>query len=447
MASESGLLPVLKNRSFLALWSGQVFSQLADKIYLVLMIALIANRIRTPGETVSGWVSAIMVAFTIPAILFGSVAGVFVDRWPKQAVLVITNFLRGGLVLGLPLLLRLTDGMKGPGSIPVQFYVLLSITFLVSTFTQFFAPAEQAAIPLIVKRHHLLPANSLYTMTMMAATIIGFAIGEPLLSWADAVTHHTPGAGVGQELVVGGSYGIAGVLLLLPRIRERSRLVSSALTQDGEGISSELSGEGSSQSSPVWTDLRDGFQYLSQQPRLRNALLQLVILFSIFAALAVLAVRLAEVLPEIRTEQFGWLLAAGAIGMGVGAITVGQFGKRSTSIRFSLWGSLGLGLCLAGMSLVTLRLWPMIVLIMAMGFCAGIVGVPMQTIIQAETPETMRGKVFGLQNNAVNIALSVPLVLAGVAEAMVGLRVVFLGLAGVAIAGGLVSWQTFRRKG
>jgi hypothetical protein len=33
----------------------------------------------------------------------------------------------------------------------------------------------------------------------------------------------------------------------------------------------------------------------------------------------------------------------------------------------------------------------------------------MQTVIQASTPESMRGKVFGFQNNLVNIALSVPL--------------------------------------
>ncbi len=38
---ETAFLPVLKNRNFLALWSGQVFSQLADKVYLVLTIALV----------------------------------------------------------------------------------------------------------------------------------------------------------------------------------------------------------------------------------------------------------------------------------------------------------------------------------------------------------------------------------------------------------------------
>ena len=74
-----GFLPVLKNRNFLALWSGQVFSQLADKVYLVLMIAIIASRFQSENQTISGWVSAIMMAFTIPAVLFGSVAGVFVN--------------------------------------------------------------------------------------------------------------------------------------------------------------------------------------------------------------------------------------------------------------------------------------------------------------------------------------------------------------------------------
>ncbi|WP_390883398.1 MFS transporter [Kovacikia minuta] len=165
---ERGFLPVLRNRNFLTLWSGQVFSQLADKVYLVLMIALIANRFQAGGQTISGWVSSIMIAFTIPAVLFGSIAGVFVDRWPKKTVLVITNLLRGALVFSLPPLLWISKGWAPLAGLPVGFCVLLGITFLVSTLTQFFAPAEQSAIPLIVERRHLLSANSLYTTTMMA---------------------------------------------------------------------------------------------------------------------------------------------------------------------------------------------------------------------------------------------------------------------------------------
>ncbi|WP_338038548.1 hypothetical protein [Neosynechococcus sphagnicola] len=101
---EPGFIPVLKNRNFLALWSGQVFSQLADKVYLVLMIALIASRFQLEDQPISGWVSAVMIAFTIPAVLFGSVAGALVDRWPKKSGVSCNQSAPGipGAVIALP---------------------------------------------------------------------------------------------------------------------------------------------------------------------------------------------------------------------------------------------------------------------------------------------------------------------------------------------------------
>lgn len=427
---ERGLLPVLRNRNFLTLWSGQVFSQLADKVYLVLMIALIANRFQSEGQTISGWVSTLMIAFTIPAVLFGSVAGVFVDHWRKRAVLVTTNLLRGGLVLGLPIWLWLTHGWSTVGNLPVGFVVVLGITLLVSTLTQFFAPAEQAVIPLIVDRRHLLSANSLYTMTMMASVIIGFALGEPLLGLADRlfaplVQQLHIEADIGKELLVGGSYTIAGLLLMLLNTNEKTVAAHEELPD-------------------VWQNIKDGIRYLGQQGRVRAALIAQVILFSIFAALAVLAVRLAEVMPEIKSSQFGFLLAAGGVGMAIGAILVGQFGQRFSRAQLSLYGSIGIAGALAAVSFFTQHLFPTLPLLTLMGACAAIAGVPMQTAIQEETPEEMRGKVFGLQNNAINIALSLPLALAGIAETWFGLQAVFLGLSILAIGGGILTWSISR---
>jgi hypothetical protein len=84
---------------------------------------------------------------------------------------------------------------------------LLLISFAVSVLTQFFAPAEQATLPLILPRRELLAANSLYTTTMMASLVVGFAIGEPLLTLADRwVRAWLPGWEVGPELLVGGAY-------------------------------------------------------------------------------------------------------------------------------------------------------------------------------------------------------------------------------------------------
>lgn len=426
---ERGFLPVLKNRNFLTLWSGQVFSQLADKVYLVLMIALIANRFQAEDQTISGWVSSIMIAFTIPAVLFGSIAGVYVDRWSKKTVLVLTNLMRGGFVFLLPFLLWLTKGWGPWSGLPVGFYVLLGITFLVSTLTQFFAPAEQSAIPLVVEKRHLLSANSLYTTTMMASVIIGFAVGEPLLAAADAIAAWLglTAVGLGKEIVVASSYAIAGLILLLLRVNEKSNDATPAQEQPH-----------------VFQDIRDGVRYLSQQHRVRAAMLQLVILFSVFAALAVLSVRLAEVIPEIKASQFGFLLAAGGVGMALGAAFVGQFGQRFPHAQLSLYGSLGMAVSLLGLALFSQHLLPALVLITSLGAFSAVIGVPMQTTIQEETPEDMRGKVFGLQNNAINIALSLPLALAGVAETFLGLKIVFLGLAVLAIAGGGLTWYTSR---
>jgi hypothetical protein len=76
--SEPGLrnfLAVLRRRNFLLLWMGQVWSQLADKVLLVLLIGLVAREFQPEGASISGWVSAIMLAFTLPAMLLGATFG------------------------------------------------------------------------------------------------------------------------------------------------------------------------------------------------------------------------------------------------------------------------------------------------------------------------------------------------------------------------------------
>ncbi|MEO0683945.1 MAG: MFS transporter [Cyanobacteria bacterium J06649_11] len=419
--SEQGFLPVLTNTNFLALWAGQVFCQLADKVYLVLMIALINTQFQSEGSSISGWVSALMMTFTIPAVLFGSLAGVFIDRWVKKQVLVSTNIWRGILVLAIVPLLWLVKDWQGIGNIPAGFLMILAITFLVSTLTQFFAPAEQAVIPLIVKPHNLLSANSLYTTTMMASVIVGFAIGEPLLSAADALWLQFGGNGeLGKEILVGGSYIIAGLILLL--------LVTNEKPQEKE-----------QESKHIFSDLKEVLVYLGENNRLRNALVQLIILFSVLAALTVLAVRIAEVIPNIKAEQFGFLLASGGVGIALGAMILGQFGQYFSTSSLSLAGNIGMSISLAGLAIFTQQLWIVLSFIGLLGMFGALVGIPLQTAIQTETPSQMHGKVFGLQNNLVNIALTLPLALAGVAETFLGLQTVFLTLAAIVFCAGILT--------
>jgi MFS family permease len=420
--TTGGYRDLLKNGNFLALWSGQVFSQLADKVFLVLIVALIATHVQAVEGSVSRWVSAVMVAFTIPAVLFGSLAGVFVDRWPKKWVMVGTNLVRGSLVLAIPLLLGASQHWSSTHGLPWGFLALLGVTFAVSTLTQFFAPAEQTAIPLIVQSRHLLAANSLYTTTMMASVIVGFAIGEPLLMAANRLFGWLGfGPELGSEVAVGSGYLLAGVILTVMATGERDR-------------------QRDEPDNHVWDDLKAGLQYLAATRRVRGATIQLVSLFSIFAALAVLSVRQAELMPALNPSQFGFLLAAAGIGMVAGALTVGQWGKRVNRSVWSTSGLVGVTLALVLLSFFADRLWPSLAIIAGLGMAGAMVGVPMQTTIQETTPPDLRGKVFGLQNNFVNIALSLPLALASVAESHFGLRIVLWGLAAIALLTGLVAW-------
>jgi MFS family permease len=414
---QSGLFSVLKNRNFVTLWSGQIFSQLADKVYLVLMIAIIESQFQSENQSISGWVSAIMMANTIPAMLFGSLAGVFVDRWHKKEVLVISNLLRGVLVLIVPLLLWLTKGQV-VANLPLGFEILLVVTFIVSTLNQFFSPAEQAAISMIVDKPNLLSANSLYTTTAMGSLIVGFAIGEPILALADSLGARIGlGVNIGKELVVGASYVLAGILLMVMRTGETKQIPTGAEPH-------------------ILADLRDGVRYLGEHRQIKGALIQLVILFSVFASMTVIAVRMAELLPEIKASQFGILLAAGGVGMGLGAVGLNYIGEKFTRAQLSLYGSIGVAFALIGLSF-SQSLWLSLLCLVGMGAFGANVAIPMQTTIQSETPEEMRGKVFGLQNNAINIALSLPLALTGLAETALGVPTVLLSLAAIAAVGGI----------
>ena len=126
--------------------------------------------------------------------------------------------------------------------------------------------------------------------------------------------------------------------------------------------------------------------------------------------------------------------------MGASAAILGSRGQNINRARLSLIGSVGVAASLVGLSFATHNLWLALTMTALLGAFAALVGVPMQTTIQSRTPEAMRGKVFGLQNNAVNIALSLPLVLAAEAETRFGLPGVMLGLAAIAGLGGILTW-------
>src|SRR6266480_5811991 len=161
----NNFLLVLKNKSFFSLWLSEIFSLTGFHMVNFLLI-LIAFSLTNSNTAVSG----VVLAFSIPAILFGVVAGIYVDRWNKRQVLFVTNAVRFFLVILLGLFFK---------NLPV----LYSVTFAVAIVTQFFIPAETPIIPLLVEKKHLLFANALFSLAWFGAALIAYALSGPLLSF------------------------------------------------------------------------------------------------------------------------------------------------------------------------------------------------------------------------------------------------------------------------
>ncbi len=436
-----GLASTLAGPDFRRLWYGQIFSQLADKFYILLMVFLIthylvisplpgdgalaeaAASINMPVENKKDLIlllyTGILLANTAPAMVLGTVAGVWADRWPKRQVMVFSNGLRALLALLIPLCL-----LEGPTWLGLSwgYWGLLVITFLESCLTQFFAPAEQAAIPLLVPGEQLLAANSIYQATSMGATIVGFAIGEPILS----LLHHlllarfgNPG---GEFLLLPFCYGMAALILARIDLRETLSAISDQ---------------------SLWREIGEGIAVLRERATVRNAMLHLVLLYSLLAALSVLALSLATEIKGLGPNQFGILLAMTGLGLAGGAIGVAQIGHGLNRRLLASTGLATIACCLVLLGQMSGQLGITLALCTLLGVGAALLGIPAQTTIQEDTPENVRGKVFGLQNNLINIALSLPLALAGGLVSSYGLVPVLWLLATMALAAAFLErpWQ------
>src|SRR5436309_3420514 len=124
---------IWRNRAFLLLWLAQAISQTAQNAIWYGIVVLVQHRSNSSTQ-----LSVAVLTLIIPSVVFGVLAGVYVDRWDKRVVLIATNVIRGGIAFSYALF----------GILPeLPLTLLYVVNFLFSTVGQFFAPAETAMIP------------------------------------------------------------------------------------------------------------------------------------------------------------------------------------------------------------------------------------------------------------------------------------------------------------
>jgi len=422
------------NRDFCMLWLAQIFSQFADRIIFVVFVTIIAINFDPSGKSTSlqSW---LYIAFTIPAILLTAVAGVFIDIWNKKVVMIITNVLRGLIILLLPLFDR-------------TLMLLYALAFIMSSVTQFFVPAEASIIPSVANKYQLMTANSLFATTMMASLIFGFALGDPMINICGIKSVH---------------YGIAlffflsAFCLIFVKYKPVQR-VAEAKTD-------------------FWSDMKEGLIYIKEAPVVRSAMLKLAGLFSVIVMLSIMSIGLSQKYlypnnPTMGAQKFAYIVVFCGIGMVFGAFLVGNYFRK---MEKHLLVYIGIFTC--GFSLFLLSLLPLIpqasvfhfetksVLIFYLeqfdltypmlysyiagaliGLSTAFVAIPTQTILHTEINPEVRGKVFGILFTLLSTSSALPVLVAAWGAEMIGVAQMILLISLPVLTFGFYKLLTYRKR-
>ena len=149
------------NRNFRLLFIGQTISQLGDWFNAVAVFALLLDL--TGSATAVAWM---MIVQFLPVAVIGPLAGVVVDRVNRRQLMIVTDVLRGSLVLLLLIIRR-----------PDQVWIAYVVMAFIVGAQAFFEPARTATIPNITSADELMPANALSSATWSAMLALGASIG------------------------------------------------------------------------------------------------------------------------------------------------------------------------------------------------------------------------------------------------------------------------------
>ena len=425
---------VLGNYAFLRLWIAQAVSQTANSMVDFSLLLRVGQTVAFHEVAQANTaVSFVILAFSLPAVIFGPIAGAVADRMSRRNLMVITNVARAALVV-LFLLVQPT----WPVQIALASYYIVS--FLFGAVGQFFMPAQGASIPALVPRDQLTAANALFNLTFTATQLLGFAILGPLLSQA---------LGVDMLFIVTMiAFVISALLTLwLPAMPISPRVVN--VVQRVSAIRR------------VWSDIREGLVYIKQDAILTKAIAYLTFATTIFMLIAALAPNFIATVVGLPPGDIGYLVAPAGIGVIVGVVIVPRLSSRFRRDALIDWAVVvgGLSLLLLSLSRAILSrlLAPAAVPLMLeivvagtlaaiLGICNALVLVPSQTILQERSHEHIRARVYATFFTITSVVSFIPIFFAAAAADLFGVVRVLAAVAILLIAVGGSSLVRARRS-
>lgn len=400
------LPPVLHNKNFVRLWLAQILTQTS----LNMLYYLLTIRVWESTGSNSA-VSLLVLSFILPAIIFGPIAGVLVDRWDTKRTIVITNLIRTAFI---PLFFLI---LKNP-------FAVRPLIFLISAMTQFFVPAEGSAIPALVDKKHLLSANSLFTLTLNITMVVGFVISGPVVR------------------LMGDKGAVSLVFLAF--------LIATILSAQLPKIPG-LSGGGGVFG--VIRELLIALKFTWTNLPIRKAAISIVAVNGFVLLLSALGPGyVSQVLGMDVVDAGVILVAPGILGIVVGTALLSSRGKNWREETLMETGLVVSGLILTIMAAIHANLVGLFAPLLAGGgmFVLGIFGsfinAPATTILHKMTPVGLRGRIYGVVNTLINGISFAPVLIAGELADLAGVGNVIL-LFGITLLGfGLYRFLRSRGK-
>src|SRR5262245_42725730 len=172
------------NRNFGLLWLGQTISVIGDFVFETTLVVWIATSLAKDQSWAPLAVSGGLLAASVPVLLVGPIAGVFVDRWNKRRTMLAVDAMRVVLVLAL---LPATGLIPLPGLANTQLSLgwklgaVYAVVFLLTACGRFFRPASFALIGDLVPEAQQARAMGMLQTSASLAILIGPALATPLL--------------------------------------------------------------------------------------------------------------------------------------------------------------------------------------------------------------------------------------------------------------------------
>ena len=424
---------VLRNRAFLRLWLSQAISQVASNMVNFALLLRVRNIIEIHDfKHANTAISLVILAFSLPAVLFGPIAGVIADRVNKKVVMGATHVLRA-IAVSCFLIIRPYWHLQ---SILIATYL---VTFLFGIAGQFFAPAEGSTLPVLVPRGQLISANALFNLTNTAAQLIGFATVGPILV---------------KVLGIDDLFALTMVLFVLC-----AGLIASLPRIKPQGLEKKPP-SGLSPVKALWQDIKEGLVFIRRDPVLIKAIAFLTLAATTFLMIAALGPEFVTAVIGLPKEDIGLIVGPAGSGVFAGVLVVGRVAKRFERERL-----IDMALTSAGVNLLILALakgalnivWPgdgvpRSVLVIISGFFAMLLGfsnafilIPAQTMLQERSTEENRARVYATFFTISNTVSFVPIFFAAASADIFGVVQVLVAVALIIGSIGSISLLRSRR--